>query len=454
MSRSFLNFLIGFFKKGEDRSQKLKRNVAWSTIIKVGQLLIELVKVPILLSYLDPEKYGVWLTIVSILLWIQQFDMGLGSGLKYKLTESIANGDVARGKSLVSTAYVSMGVIMIIVFVILSPIFGYFDWNSILNVHTIKNSELILTILSVFTFFVIQFVLDLISVVLKADQRAAMSDVFKPIASIISLVVVLSLSFFSTNSLLYASLAMAVPLVLVLLLANLYYFYKEYSRFRPSFKFFNKLLLKDIYSLGFKFFLGQLAALIVFASSNIMLSRLINPEEVTIYNVARTYFSLIIIFYTMILIPFSAATTEAYVRNDYDWIKKSMSKLNFVAVFLSFAMVVMFLFSKFAIGLWVGNKITIPYNLAIILALYGILSLFVSPYANFLGAVGKLNIQVYIAIFKIIVFIPAAVYLIELYGTVGLVIATILINTLVNLGFGIVQYKMIINRNAKGIWNK
>lgn len=454
MIKQFFYFLIGSFKSGEGRTQKLKRNVSWSTIIKVGQMLIELVKVPILLSYLNPEKYGVWLTIVSILLWTQQFDLGLGSGLRYKLTESIAQDDVRRGRSLVSTTYISMGVIMFAVFLIASPIFSFLNWNSILNTQTIENNELIITIISIFLVFVVQFVLGLLSVVLKADQRAAISDIFKPIGSIISLVVVLLLGVFSSNSLFFASLAMSVPFVLVLLIANVYYYFKDYKCFRPSFKFFDKHLLRDIYSLGLKYFLGQVAALIVFSSSNILLSNLISPQEVTVYNIARTYFSLMVIFYTMILIPFAAATTEAFVRKDYGWIKRSMKKLNLVATLLAVAMLFMLLISKYAIHFWVGDAVIVPISLGIALTIYYIISVFVSPYANFLGAVGKLNIQVCIAIFKIVVFIPAAIFLIKLWGAIGLVVAIIVINTLVNLIFGLVQYKKIINKTAKGIWNR
>jgi len=110
--------------------------------------------------------------------------------------------------------------------------------------------------------------------------------------------------------------------------------------------------------------------------------------------------------------------------------------------------------SKFAIHLWVGDKVIVPYSLAIALTIYNIMSVFVSPYANFLGAVGKLNVRVYIAVFKIVTFIPAAIFLIKLWGAVGLVVAIIVINTLVNLVFGVIQYKKIINRTAKGIWDK
>ena len=85
-------------------------------------------------------------------MWTHNFDLGLGSGLRYKLTESIAQDNDSRGRGLVSTAYFSMGLIMLLVFIVVAPILSSLNWNSILNVHTIENSELIITIVSIFLF--------------------------------------------------------------------------------------------------------------------------------------------------------------------------------------------------------------------------------------------------------------------------------------------------------------
>ena len=454
MLREVLKFITGCFKSGEGRSQKLKRNVVWSSIIKIAQMGIELFKVPLLLTYLSPEKYGVWITIVSILMWTQQFDLGLGSGLRYKLTESIANNDTARGRGLVSTAYMSMSTIMFAVFLVMIPVCLYADWNTFLNVRSISHEELAYTVMSVLFVFVMQFIFDLVSVVLKADQRAAISDVFKPIGSVISLCVIFILREFSSDSLFMASLAMSLPYVVVLGIANIYFYFTEYSDFKPGIRWFDKKYLKDIYTLGFKYFVNQFSALIVFSTSSILISNIIRPEEAAVYNIANTYFNLPIIFYTMILVPFGAAITDAYVKNDYAWIKNIMHKLRYVALLFSVVAFLMLIVSPLAFHIWVGDKLIVPMSLSIVMFIYTVLNVFVSPYNNFLGGVGKLNICVYTSIFKIIAFLPVSIWAINNFGSVGLVLSIITVNTMVNLIFGYIQYKMIINRTARGIWNR
>ena len=454
MFREIISFITGCFKSGEGRSQKLKRNVVWSSIIKCGQMGIELFKVPLLLTYLSPEKYGVWITIVSILMWTQQFDLGLGSGLRYKLTEAIAHNDLSRGRGLVSTAYTSMSAIMFAVFLIMIPVCHYADWNSFLNVRSISHEELSYTVLFVLLVFVLQFIFDLVSVVLKADQRAAISDVFKPVGSVISLVLIFILREYSSDSLFLASLAMSLPYVVVLAIANVYFYLSQYRAFKPSIRCFDKKYLKDIYTLGLKYFINQFSALIVFSTSSILISNIIRPEEAAVYNIANTYFNLPIIFYGMILIPFSAAITDAYVKEDFAWIKNIMHKLRYVALMFSVLSFLMLVVSPFAFHIWVGDKLVVPMALSIVMFIYTVLNVFVSPYNNFLGGVGKLNVCVCTSVFKIIAFLPVSIWAIRSFGTVGMVLSIIVVNTMVNLIFGLIQYNMIINRKAQGIWNR
>lgn len=449
-----IKYIIDCFRVGEGRTQKLKRNVMWSFLIKIFSMAIEFVKVPIILSYLDNEVYGVWLTIVSIVMWTHNFDMGLSQGFRFKMTRGIALGDNDMCKKLTSTAYISMAAIMFLVFIIAFPISFFVNWQSVLNVTSIKNTELFASVIIVFAIFLMQFVCELISTVLKADQRAALSDVFKPIASVLSLCCILLLGTFSSNSLLYASVAMSAPYILVLLAANVFYYCKNYKEYSPSFEYFDRHYIKEIYSMGLKFFVGQLAGLVVFSSAGILLSNLINPTEVSVYNTARTYFGLVIIFSTIAREPFKAAITDAFVKNELKWINTSMNKMHLISLFFSIAALFMFLVSDFAIDIWTRGRIEVSWGLGIALTCYTIANVITAPYSNFLAGVGKLNIAMYVGLFKIISFIPVAIFFIKSWGTLGLVVAIILINTFPNFILGYLQFNRIMSGKATGIWNK
>lgn len=444
----------GWLNRGEARTQKLKHNAVGVISIKYTSILIELLKVPILLSYLDNEKYGVWLTIVSMVMWTHQFDFGLGAGLRYKLTETITIGDEQRGQQLVSTAYISMSAIMLIVLVMLTIVLRFLNWNQVLNVESISNTELFASVIAVLTLFLMRFVLELISIVFRADQRTAVSQLFLPIGTLISLICILILRLVSHNSLFLASVFMLLPHILILLGANIYYYHKGYKQYKPRFSDYRRDALKDIYSMGMKYFIGQFAGLVVYSSSNIIISQILSPSDVSVYSTANQYFSLPISFVSFVLLSFAPPVTEAYLRGDFNWIKSIMNKFVLLAHFASIFSLLMLFAGGFVINVWTGGKIEAPFVLLAALAVYAVMNVYSTPYVEFLGGAGKLQVRMWVGLFKIVTFIPVAVFLMKAWGLVGLVAAVTLINIVPNWVLGYYQYWLLINNKAKGIWNK
>ena len=451
---SLISKVKSFINSGSERTRLVKRNAVGSLLIKFFSMFIDFAKVPILLSYLDSEHYGVYITIASIIYWSHNFDFGLGAGLRYNLTKTLSLGDTERGKRLVSTAYISMSAIMGIVFICAVPVFCFLDWNNILNCSVVSSSELLYSVILVLAAYLIQFVLELLSYVLQADQRAAISSIFKPIANLITLVLIFVLKLFSYNSLFLACLAMTLPIILVLLIANIRLYYKKYSTIAPTIKSFDKSCLRDIYSLGIKFFIGQLSSLIVFNTGSFLITYYINPVETAAYNSAWTYFGVLVIFNNMVLQPFVAAITDAYVKDEIEWIKRTFVKIRIYSIGLTILSIILLLVSPFAFSIWLGDKLEIPWSMCVLMSIYFILNIWVSPYMNFISGVGKLTITSIVSVGKIILFIPTAIFMIKIYGTLGLLISIILINTIPNFIVGVSQYRRIINKTAIGIWNK
>lgn len=436
------------------RSQMVVKNAAGAFAIKAGSMVVDFIRVPILLSFLDASHYGVYVTIASIVAWTHQFDFGLGTGLRYQLTKAISLNDEERGKQLVSTAYISMAFIMLLVLLVCTPILFNLNWTNILNCDFIGGDELAVCVCLVLAVCVVQYVLELISIVLQADQRAAISTVFKPIANLIALLAIIALKPFYHNSLFIACLALTIPIVVVLFFANIWLFYKKYKSIAPSFKDFRKERLRDIYSLGIKYFISQLSTLIVFSTASFLLSHYVNPTEAAVYNTAWAYFGIVVTFNAMVLQPLIAAVTDASVKNEMAWVKNVFRKIRKYSLGLSAIELLLLAFSPVFFHLWLGEKLTIPLGLSIIITIYFIFNVWVNPYSNFSGGMGKLNVSMLLSIFKIILFFPVAIALVKLWGSIGLILTIIVVNTLPNLVVGVIQYNLIINNRAKGIWNK
>jgi len=74
-------------------------------------------------------------------------------------------------------------------------------------------------------------------------------------------------------------------------------------------------------SLGEIFFFIKIGGILLFQTDNIIIIRLFGPEKVTTFNIAYKLFSVIIMGFAIIMTPFWSAFTDAYAKQDFEWIK-------------------------------------------------------------------------------------------------------------------------------------
>ncbi len=123
-----------FWHNPDMRTRKVNRSIVYSMAIKGGGILLTLALVPLTLSYLSAYEYGIWITIYSILTWINYFDIGLGNGLRNKLAEALAIGDYKLGQVYVSTTLFLLAIISALFYGIFLVADNFIDWYSLLNV--------------------------------------------------------------------------------------------------------------------------------------------------------------------------------------------------------------------------------------------------------------------------------------------------------------------------------
>jgi len=243
--------------------------------------------------------------------------------------------------------------------------------------------------------------------------------------------------------------------VVVLIIASIYFYTGRYQNIAPSFKFIKFEYARDLLNLGVKFFIIQIAGLIIYQSSNIIIAQFFGPSEVTTYNIAYKYFSILTMGFSIITMPFWSAFTDAWAQKDILWIKKSIKNLMIVWSILSFAGIIMLVFAQPFYHLWIGNKMEIPFKLSLVLLVYFITLTFGGVFNMFINGVGKIKLQMYGSIFGAVIFILLSISLIKYFnfGIVGIVIASILSN-LYGIILSPIQYINIINFKSNGIWNK
>ncbi|MEN9610045.1 MAG: hypothetical protein RLZZ628_859 [Bacteroidota bacterium] len=448
------NKLILFFKNQDDKTKIVSKNILWSAFIKCISIGTGFLSVPILLNYLGQAEYGIWLTISSFLGWFGVFDLGIGNGLRNKLTEALTIKDFEKAKIYVSTAYAVLGAIFTTLFVLFYAIAPYLNWSHIFNVPLDLNHALLTAILYLFGALCTQFVLKLILTIFLSDHQVAWSDALNAAIQVILLAIAWHLDFFKSNQkLVFLAAVYAIIPILILLITNVLCFNGKYKYLKPSLEAIQLKHFKGIGSLGFNFFIIQLATIVIYATDNMLITQLFSPEQVTIYNIAFKYFNTITITFTIILTPFWSMITAAMQKGELDWIKKSTRQLIGSWILFFCCGLVMLWAAADVYKIWTRGQVVVPFKLSLVCFLYVFIMSWGNIFAIIVNAVGKIRLQFYLSIFLMLINIPLCFFLVKTVGmsVEGIPMAGIL-SMIISGGFIQFQAYKILNNQAKGVW--
>jgi O-antigen/teichoic acid export membrane protein len=441
------------FNKGHSRSIKAKRNILYSFFLKGGSIIISLLLVPLTINYIDSLQYGIWLTISSIVYWLNIFDIGINNGLKNEIAVALALKDESKLKKYVSTSYAILGTLAILILLLFLLISHFINWNKVLNIYYKVPYNIFKIIFVVVSFFCIQFVTQIIDAILSATQEIFKSSLILFIGQLLGLVTIYILTFFVKGSLLLLVTVMAGSPIIAIVLSSIFLYNTSLKKFSPTIKCIDFKYVKKLLNVGLVFFVIQIASMVLIYSDNFIIVRVLGPKEVTAFYIAFRLFSVISLLFSIVIMPYWSAFTDAYAINDLNWIKISIKKIRLIFITLSGSAIILYIFSSYIYKIWLKDSIQIPITLSFSIMIYVIIYMWQTLHVYFLNGVGKLRLQLLVIIPAAIVNIPLAISLGRIYGLPGIVYANCIIFLIIGIIFT-VQYEKIVSNKASRIWNK
>lgn len=448
-----MNFHFHNILGGSKRTSLLKKNIAASLLIKGVSILSTLLLVPLTLDYVNKELYGIWLTLSSIVVWINFFDIGLTLGLKNRLAEALTTHDYIHGKSLVSTTYFMMLAIFIPVSIIVMLLIPFIDWPKLLNVPTIYEKDIQIVLYLLVIFMTIQMFFNVLNTVVSAYQKTAMASLFAMLGQLLSLLFIFILTRTTPPSLIGLALAISLSPIIVLLIFSRILYTSSFKEISPSYKYIDLKQVKDLFNLGIKFFIIQIQVIVLYQSTNIIISHISGPEAVSQYNIAYKYLGISTMVYNIILTPLWPAFTDAYALKDYTWMNRIYKKMCLVYLIVLSGIIVLIALSPYLYHLWVGDKIGIPFEITLCLGIFLAINSWDSLQVYMINGVGAVKLQTYVVLIGLIFHIPLALFLGNKLGVIGVISSMICINLIYSVIFTM-QINKILKHKAHSIWNK
>ncbi len=431
------------------------KNTAIMVFIKGFSILISLMSAPIMLHHVNRADYGVLLTLTSIVGWVGMMDIGLGNGLRNKLPEMLAKGDLQGAKKAVTSSYAALTMYVGLLISIYLVSSSYIDWRNVLNSPMSDAEEINGLATVVFIAFCVQFLLGLIVSILYAYQMPAANSLISFVSQVVTFIaLIVQVYIFKVSSVFQIGAVNCLIPPLIMLLATIFLFATKLREVAPTFKMIDFKYVSGILSLGVKFFILQIITIVIFQANSIIITRVVGPEAVVEYNMAFRYISVLTMFFNIMITPIWSATTDAYVRGDFAWIRKTLYLSRKICLIAIVGGILMTIFSKQVYTLWLGKgAIDISYTTTGLVCLYVSFEMLYKVYGTIINGTGKVFAQMVITGFIAICYVPLALLLGKILGLSGVLIANSAVFIL-NYLWSKVQCSKILNDTAYGFWGK
>lgn len=390
--------LLNRFRNAGDNTVIVIKNVIGAFFIKGGSMIVSLITTPLFISYFDNNKVlGIWYTLLSILFWFLNFDLGIGNGIRNNLVKDLTANDYSSARRTISSGMFAVGVVTIILsfvgYVLIDNIDLY--WLYSLTEDTISYRCLFLSTIFVFIAVMLRFFLTTITSIFYALQKSAVNNLLALCASVLQLLYVLIADFDSVEeALISISFAYIFLSNIPTIVAGIIVFCKDMRQCIPTIKCIDKLHLKAITSIGALFFLCQILYMIISNTNEFFITNLYGSEYTTEYTFYHKLTTIVSMLVSLSLTPIWSVVTKAQTEGNFGWLDKLYSKIKFAGfglLLLQFAIVP---FIPFLMNLWLGDGVVeVNYITAVSFACFSSIFLYSGMLSTIANGLAMMRIQ-------------------------------------------------------------
>ena len=422
----------------EGRSKERLRRVALTALVSAFaqgvNMLTVLISVPLALNYLGTERYGLWITISSLITVLGFADLGIGNGLLNSLADAHGRNDFQAARSHVSSAfYMLLGIAGLfgILWIFLYP---RISWNWLFNLTSPRAIAEAGPALAVFVWsMLINLVLGLVQKIHEGYQEGYINGLWRATGSLLSLAAVVIAIYFEV-SLPVLVLAMVGSPSLTLVLNALFLFFRQHPTLQPRWRMVTRTAVSRVLKHGILFFVLQLAVVIAYQSDNLVIAHYLGANAVPQYAVPMKLFMIIPSLLGFIIAPLWPAYGEAIARKDILWVRRVFTQSLLISFSLSlFPTIFLILFGAQLIEFWVGPSIQPDLILLLGLGLWILLSSVGGPISMLLNGTNVIGFQIICATLMGLGNLAFSIFLVQRIGVSGPVYGSILAWTLFSL---------------------
>ncbi|TFC63498.1 hypothetical protein E3O62_02775 [Cryobacterium sp. TMT2-15-1] len=434
---------------GKARTKALALGIVTGLGSRVLTLAAPLLTIPVTLRYLGADLFGFWMVVTSITAMAMFADLGLGNGLLTRLAATAAARDFAKAKSLISTAYVTLGGIALLLLTLIWFVLPALDWAHFMQENNgLEPGAVELVAGLCLSAFAISIPLSLVQRVQFAFQESWKSNIWQVMGSALTVGTVYAAAFFGLGyGAIIAAAVFSSPAVL--LLNNVVYFTREHRELTPAIRDASSSTAASLLRVGLAFFFLSILTSLSLNIDNLIVANVSDLQTVSEYSVTTKLFSLLALAITLVALPLWPANGDALARGDTNWVRKATKTMMILSVSaVAIGGVILVSGRDLIASLWLGNGHSIPFALAASLALWSIVMAFASPYFSVQNSIGLLRYQFAGWTLFAVLSVPLKFMSYSLFGLPGIPLAGIVAYVIFIVPAALLGYRATMRRVA------
>jgi len=412
--------------RAHERHRRVALTAAAAALAKLLSVATALISVPLTLHYLGTERFGMWMTISSLIAMLVFADFGIANGVLSAVAEAHGRDDRRAVQRIVASGFLMLAAIAAILLTLFALLYAHVPWPRVFNVQGELARAEAGPALAVFVVcFVVAIPLALVQRVQMGLQQGFVASLWQCVGSACALGGVL-LAIGLQAGLPWLVLAMAGAPLLAALFNSLHFYLRGEPDLRPRRRRFSGEVARALARTGVLFFVLQVSWAVAFTSDNIVIAHLLGASAVAGYAVPEKLFGLIGVAIAMALTPLWPAYGEAIARGDGAWVRRTFWQAMVISAGAAGTVSLMLvLLAPTILHAWVGDVVTPALSLLAALAVWKVIEAVGNGVAMFLNGATVIALQVVAAFTTAVAAISLKLVLVPSIGVAGAVWATI-----------------------------
>lgn len=413
--------------RARERHRRVALTAALSAVSKGAAIATGLIAVPLTIHYLGVERYGLWMTVSSLITMFAFADLGIGNGLVSEVARTQGLGNSRGAAEAVSSAFVVLGLVSVVGVPVFAVLYFQVDWPGLFNVSSAIAVREAGPALAVFVgCFLISVPLGIIQRVQMGCQEGYIAGAWATVGQIGSLAAVIAAIRYE-GGLPTLILAMSGVPILATAASAVLLFARQHPELRPRWALVSSRTATRIIKTGGWFFLIQVIVAFHYSADSLIIAHLLGPAEVSRYAVAMKLAVVVPTIVGMWLVPLWPAVSEAAARNDWHWIRRTFNRTFLVSiVVVAGSALGLVLFGDAIVSAWVGPGIVLGLGLLSGFGLFMLASAMSGPVAMFMNGMGIIRVQVVTSLLMAVVSLWARIHFAPVYGITGVIMSNAL----------------------------